>query len=101
MNKVVLMGRIVSDPTADKEFTLETKITSYFGNNDRTEICYTTIAPEDLPIKLKQFEHVYLEGKLTNFSYKTPTGFKQTGLKIIATHIEKTNPWGQGIKRVA
>ena len=67
MNKVVLMGRIVSDPTADKEFTLETKITSYFGNSDRSEVCYTTIEPKDLPIKLKQFEHVYIEGKAYQF----------------------------------
>ena len=101
LNKITLMGRIVSDPITDKEFTLETKTISYFGNSERSEVCYTTIEPKDLPIKLRQFEHIYLEGKLANVSYKTSTGFKQTGLKVIATHIEKTNPWGQGIKRVA
>ena len=100
MNKVSIMGRIVSDPMIEKEITLETKITSYYGDTKRTEACYTTIDPGDTSLKLKQFEHIYIDGKLANFSYSTQTGFAQTGLKIIASHIEKTNPWGQGIKRV-
>ena len=89
MNKVSIMGRIVSEP--GKEFTLETKGDSTYR---LATPCYTTVE-SNLPITtdLERFQYVYIDGKLANYKYKEGS-FQRTGLKIIASNIEITPAWG-------